>query len=611
MFKNFFFMIFALILCLPSAPAQAQSAREVLSDVAEKGEEVLGSLGRMIFGRRRPSQPRPQPQTTRPRPQPQLPQVPRESELDRSDRLAREEAQRQELAEEQRLRAEAAERSVAEKAFLNSSNFKEASDEDQASNVRRLLQNISSVSSCRFPLTFVTNRNVPGIVFSFDQIIAESYPFSSENGVRCARSFLLFYIQHKFAVPDPKLNDLCKQSSCTEVLKAYDLFIANSDKLLRLISSQGYKSNIEHGASLIEIHRALPGSSEKYPNAELANLKAEADQVTAAQQSPDRSQLWALQQRSNILYNLTSLAEREQAIDQLTSREELAERDIPNSEVATSGSITVELVKSACAEYKARSKATPLMSLSNEDRARAIQELRPYSRLCYISAGREGQNVTTINFKNDTPNDINPTASESGTGASREFHFEFPGRTKRNMALKITDNAALNAGMSANLLETTIVFIPRKVVPYIELDANDPAHRKLILPTGESVTFDAVSQEIKDGALEESTIDVAESRHTRKFANVRYTGNGISIRVDRRAGTPEHIYSVAFNSNERIREATVSHKGKVCYVSKSLLWQNAENPDLTPIFKYSTDQEFLDVVANRQCKWNLTMRDIE
>ena len=133
---------------------------------------------------------------------------------------------------------------------------------------------------------------------------------------------------------------------------------------------------------------------------------------------------------------------------------------------------------------------------------------------------------------------------------------------------------------------------------------------KVILPTEEVIWFDAMTKEIIGGVLEETPIDMTESRHHRKFAGIDYTGNGIMIRADRRAGTPEHTYGVSYNVNERIRDALITHKDKECIVNKNMIWENTENPDVTAYFKYASDQDFLDIVINSICGWNLTMDDI-
>jgi len=168
--------------------------------------------------------------------------------------------------------------------------------------------------------------------------------------------------------------------------------------------------------------------------------------------------------------------------------------------------------------------------------------------------------------------------------------------------------------MSSDLLESTVIFLPRKNLPYVEVEQDQETEsctRKIYLPTGEFMVLNAMTNEIIDGVLKESPMDMTVSRHNRKFAGLEYTGNGIMIRADRRAGTPEHTYTQSFNVNEQISKATITRKGKTCLVSKDLIWENTKNADIGAYFKYSTDQEFLDKVINPICGWGLRLSDLE
>ncbi len=272
---------------------------------------------------------------------------------------------------------------------------------------------------------------------------------------------------------------------------------------------------------------------------------------------------------------------------------------------------SVRVLQSACDEYETRRQEILSSTIPMAQRPAAFSALRPLERLCSTEVGWVNGKVTSIHLRNNTPNAINTTALDNTSGASREFNFEFPDRNRKDMALRITDNAGIaSAGMSHNLMESTIVFIPRRVVPRIELVEGNPRLRRMYLPTGETVDYDPVTNELKGGALNEAPIDVSPDRHSRKFAGVNYSGRGITIRVDRRGGTPEHTYSTPFNSNERVREATITHNGRTCRVSKSLIWNGTNNPDGDTSFKYGTDQAFLNTVINGQCRWNLSLQDL-
>ena len=231
-----------------------------------------------------------------------------------------------------------------------------------------------------------------------------------------------------------------------------------------------------------------------------------------------------------------------------------------------------------------------------------------YADLCSqrIIVSEEG--VVGFDIENKTQNSINPRSADS----TRSFSFTFEQRHTHNAHISITENSGLTGSMSHDLLETTIILIPRKFVPSMEVfQFNGTQYRRVHLPTSETIDFNAITGEIVSGVFKESPMDMTASRHERKFAGLEYLGRGIMIRVDRRAGTPEHIYTQSFNRNERIREATLTHQGKTCYVPKELIWENAHNADLTTYFKYKSDQEFLDRVVNPRCHWNLTLADLE
>lgn len=220
------------------------------------------------------------------------------------------------------------------------------------------------------------------------------------------------------------------------------------------------------------------------------------------------------------------------------------------------------------------------------------------------------QRVVGFEITNDSKNRVNPRTAEHGS--DRTFRFRFPLRHSQNMHISITENAGIAGLMSHDLLETTIAFLPRKVIPSIEpMQIGEKSIRRVQLPTSETIDVDAQTGEIIDGVILEAPMDMNPSRHARRFAGLTYQGRGLMIRVDRRAGTPEHIYTQSFNQNERIKDATVTYRGKTCYVPKNLIWVNANNADLGAYLMYASDQEFLDKAINPKCGWKLTLADLE
>lgn len=273
-----------------------------------------------------------------------------------------------------------------------------------------------------------------------------------------------------------------------------------------------------------------------------------------------------------------------------------------------SGNRVVKISEKHCEELK-RKRELITAPYGTPEFEEAMKEIRPLQSLCYQDISEADGKVVGFSFSNDTENAINPRTADHGS--TRDYRFVMEGRSKQNLHLEITENSGLTSRMSHDFLETTIVFVPRRVVPYIKNDEqNGVCVRKVALPTNELVIFDALTKEIIGGVLEESPMDMTESRHTREFAGLEYTGNGIMIRADRRAGTPGHEYNVSYNVNERIKEATLTRKGKTCHVPKKLIWENTEDANKNAYFMYETDQEFLDKVVNPICGWNLSLEDI-
>lgn len=276
--------------------------------------------------------------------------------------------------------------------------------------------------------------------------------------------------------------------------------------------------------------------------------------------------------------------------------------------VTYSGSRYLKINPEMCKKIQDMRAKLKELSAGSEEYSTLLKEILSLSDTCSQNTVLEGDEVVGFHFTNDTKNKINPQTAPNES--SREFKFTFEQRSLQNAHLAITENSGLTGLMSHDLLETTVVFIPRKTLPYIDVASSTNCTRTVVLPTEELIVFDLITKEIISGALKESPMDMTESRHQRKFAGLEYTGNGIMIRVDRRAGTPEHNYNVSYNVNERIKQATLTHKGKTCYVPKEVIFANANNADLGAYIKYETDQELLDAI-NPICKWNLALSDIQ
>ena len=280
-------------------------------------------------------------------------------------------------------------------------------------------------------------------------------------------------------------------------------------------------------------------------------------------------------------------------------------------EKSRSSSSSVSFSKKAC-EIANEIRAT-LPSYDDPNYPAARENLQQYGRLCYLDVSKNDNNeIVAFSFSNDSKNSVNPGIEREYYTSSRTYKFEFSSRSFRDIHLEINDVSNLTGLDSHDNFVTSIIFLPRKNLPYYQAPDNQSINceRKLYLPTGEYIILNALTNEIIEGAISEDPMDMTPSRHSRKFAGINYSGNGIMIRADRRAGTPELNYKVPFNINEKTTQAIVTHKGKECLVPKAKIWTEVSNSNASPIFIYDTDEEFLDEVANKICKWNLTMDDI-
>ena len=303
-----------------------------------------------------------------------------------------------------------------------------------------------------------------------------------------------------------------------------------------------------------------------------------------------------------LLASFSAAFASEEQIRQLTQPELVsADQGSYNDSLANPGSKSLKVSP----EYCERGRI-----LRNEPRPDYLAIIE-VEKLCYQSTYIDArEDVVGFEFVNETVNRVNPRTAENGS--DRTFRFNFPLRHSQNMHISITENSGLSGLMSHDLLESTVILLPRKVIPSMQtLDVDGRTLRRIQLPTSEMIDVDARTGEIVAGVITEAPMDMNPSRHARRFAGLTYTGRGIMIRVDRRSGTPEHIYTQSFNQNERIKDATLTYRGKTCYVAKDLIWANATNPDLGAYFLYPSDEEFLLRVVNPKCGWKLTAADLE
>lgn len=293
-----------------------------------------------------------------------------------------------------------------------------------------------------------------------------------------------------------------------------------------------------------------------------------------------------------LLLSTVSLAQN-QFLGQVTIPQYSSEA-LYEGEMTSSGMRSLNISRAYCEIYK--NKRDDIQVYAGTERfLTEFQKLKPLSNLCslQIFTSEATNNVTGFSFTREFEN-----------GGERSLRFIFDNRAMNDMHLAITDDSQLTGRMSHDLLETTVQFIPRAVIPYIKINQDSlETKREIVLPTGESIVMDFTKNKIVGGVLESSDIDLTASRHSRKFVGLNYTGSGIMMRADRRAGTPRHIYRTSYNSNEKVSKATLTHNGETCYVDKALIWGNAGNADMGAYLLYESDRELMDKVITPICGW--------
>ena len=228
-----------------------------------------------------------------------------------------------------------------------------------------------------------------------------------------------------------------------------------------------------------------------------------------------------------------------------------------------------------------------------------LERLHPRQPMASVSSRYIDKNFLTQFYRDEKDNlfeygiKITMTAPTSmgqvidGSPTTREWSFISEDNAINATYMHITDEPT--PGTISHLMESAIVLIPRKEKPRAQT-VGDEIH--VTLPTGEMVIFDAKTKVIKQGAFKEAPIDTNPNRNLRKFMN-EYTGEGISLRVDRRGNDP------------RIGAGNViiTQKGKSCSLPKANVWGGSAD---APRLLFSDDQKLVDFL-NSKCgkKFNI------
>ena len=202
--------------------------------------------------------------------------------------------------------------------------------------------------------------------------------------------------------------------------------------------------------------------------------------------------------------------------------------------------------------------------------------------------------IVGFDFSNHGGNRILPYRYDSRKNQffGRDFEFRFDESARQDIHLTITDWAPSRDKQFrlSELMNSVMLFFPRNYLPAI---VNSAAKTIVTLSTGETVEFDAMTNEIIAGALVEEPVDFNPDHAARKFPGISYSGKGIVVRANAR-GTDPRLNGMATISNGSARDCA-NDNCKECKVPTTELW----HPNGAVRFKFATDDEFERFLLNR------------
>lgn len=187
--------------------------------------------------------------------------------------------------------------------------------------------------------------------------------------------------------------------------------------------------------------------------------------------------------------------------------------------------------------------------------------------------------------------------------SSRAFNFEYPEHARQNIAMQIDDTP--NEKNSQDLHSVFMLF-PRKQLPILEQLTNT---MEVTLATGEKIIFNKESKEIIGGVFEEGPVDTGNDRTTRQYADLKYTGRGVVLRVNARGQSPQlgefekTKIDMDFGNTGSAEVLIINGTtGQKCRRPKIDFWDTL---DVAPIeFKFATDEEF-EIYLQNNCGFGL------
>jgi hypothetical protein len=220
-----------------------------------------------------------------------------------------------------------------------------------------------------------------------------------------------------------------------------------------------------------------------------------------------------------------------------------------------------------------------------------------------LSRGSKTPNSATDGFSFENLGDNKIVDARKNRSSQRSFKFDYFEHARQNLAMQVFD--APN-NVDNHLMHSIFMFFPRKNMPLVEQLTGTV---DVTLPTGEKMIFQKDSKEVVDGVFTEGPVDVSKDLVKRQYADLKYQGKGIVLRVNARGLSPQLgefektkidlEYGLSGSAEVLILNGTT---GQRCRRPKSDFW---EPIDVSPIeFKFPTDEAF-DLYLKKNCGFGI------
>jgi hypothetical protein len=220
-----------------------------------------------------------------------------------------------------------------------------------------------------------------------------------------------------------------------------------------------------------------------------------------------------------------------------------------------------------------------------------------------VSRGSDTPETATDGFYFTNSGDNRIVDNGRHPNSERTFHFDYLEQARQNLAFEVDDSPFDSV---SNTMHSLFMFFPRKQLFVVEQLTGTI---NVTLPNGEKIIFQKESKEIVDGVFREGPVDVSKDKSKRTYADLRYVGQGVVLRVNARGQPPQlgQYETSKIDLDYGLRgsaDVLIMHgsTGQRCRRPKSDFW---EPLDVTPIeFKFPTDEEF-DSYLRKNCGFGL------